>query len=73
RVAKEHFLDPTDEKGRFVAVELEPVRKLKRPVSLAQLKGEPALANMAMLRLFRLSVSPVTDEEWSVILGMAGE
>lgn len=73
RVAKEAFIDPTDEKGRFVAVELEPVRKLKQPVTLAQLKGEPALADMAMLRLFRISVSPVRDEEWTVILRMAGE
>lgn len=72
RVAREAFLDPTDPAGRFVAVELEPVRALPNPVSLAALKGEPRLADMAMLRLFRLSVSQVTDEEWAVILEMAG-
>ena len=73
KVAREFFPDPSDEKGRFVAVELEPVRPMPKPVTLAQLKGEPALSNMAVLRLFRLSVSPVTDEEWAVILTMAGE
>ena len=73
QVAKEAFLDPTDPAGRFVAVELKPVRPVKQPVTLAQMKAEPALAGMAMFRQFRLSVSPVTDEEWAVILGMAGE
>ncbi len=48
------------------------MRALPRPVTLAGMKAEPKLANMAMLRLFRLSVSPVTDEEWAVILGMGG-
>ena len=73
RVARESFTDPSDPSGRFVAVELEPVRALKRPVSLAEMKAEPRLAGMAMLRLFRLSVSPVTADEWTTILGMAGE
>ncbi len=73
KVTKEAFLDPSDPAGRFVAVELAPVRPVKRPVTLAEMKAEPKLAGMAMLRLFRLSVSPVTDEEWAVILGMAGE
>src|ERR1700761_6198339 len=71
-VAREAFIDPTDPAGRFVAVEFTPVRALPNPVTLAQLKAEPKLASMAILRLFRLSVSPVTDDEWAVILGMAG-
>jgi len=54
-----------------VAVELGPVRPLPRAVTLAQMKANPALANMAMLRLFRLSVSPVTVDEWAEILSMA--
>ena len=66
------FIDPSDPAGRFVAVELVPVRSLPKPVTLAQMKAEPALADMAMLRLFRLSVSPVTDAEWDVILKMGG-
>jgi predicted RNA-binding protein with PUA-like domain len=73
KVAKEHFLDPSDPKGRYVAVELAPVRPIKAPVTLAQMKANPALADMAVLRLFRISVSPVTDPEWAEILKMAGE
>ena len=73
QVAKEAFPDASDPTGRFVAVELIPVRKLKRPVTLADMKANPALADMAMLRQGRLSVSPVTDAEWTAILKMAGE
>jgi predicted RNA-binding protein with PUA-like domain len=72
-VVREAFLDPSDPAGRFVAVELAPVRPLRTPVTLAQMKANPALADMAMLRLFRLSVSPVRQEEWQTILKMAGE
>jgi predicted RNA-binding protein with PUA-like domain len=70
-VAREAFPDPTDASGRFVAVELKPVRPLGRPVTLAEMKANPALAGMAMFRQFRLSVSPVTPEEWDAILKMA--
>lgn len=73
KVVTEAFLDPSDAAGRFVAVELAPVRPLKSPVTLARMKANPALADMAMLRLFRLSVSPVTVTEWAAILAMAGE
>jgi predicted RNA-binding protein with PUA-like domain len=72
-ISEEAFLDPSDPKGRFVAVEVKPVRLLKTPVTLAQMKAEPRLAGMAMFRQFRLSVAPVTDEEWAVILEMAGD
>ena len=70
-VVREAFLDPSDPAGRFVAVEVAPVRALRTPVTLAQMKANPALANMAMLKLFRLSVSPVTPDEWAEILVMA--
>jgi predicted RNA-binding protein with PUA-like domain len=73
RVTEEAFLDPSDPAGRFVAVKLAPVRALPKPVTLAQMKANPALADMAMLRLFRLSVSPVRPPEWAAILKMAGE
>jgi predicted RNA-binding protein with PUA-like domain len=72
KVAKEAFPDASDPSGRFVAVELTPVRPLKTPVTLQQMKAEPALANMAMVRQSRLSVSPVTGSEWAAILKMAG-
>jgi predicted RNA-binding protein with PUA-like domain len=73
QVAKEAFPDASDPSGRFVAVELAPVRPLKRPVTLTQMKAEPRLAEMQMIRQSRLSVSPVSAEEWATILGMAGE
>jgi predicted RNA-binding protein with PUA-like domain len=70
-VSREAFPDPTDVSGRFVAVELKPVRTLARPVTLAEMKAEPSLAGMAMFRQFRLSVSPVTAAEWARILKIA--
>jgi predicted RNA-binding protein with PUA-like domain len=71
-VTRESFIDPTDPAGRFVAVELAPVEALARPVTLAALKANPALAGMTMFRLFRLSVTPITAEEWKIILAMGG-
>ena len=71
KVVREAFIDPTDPAGRFVAVEFAPVAALPRPVTLAQMKANPALAGMAMFRQFRLSVSPVTADEWATIGGMA--
>ena len=72
-VSKEAFIDPTDPKARFVAVEFAPLRPLPRPVTLAALKAEPKLAGMAMFRQFRLSVCPITADEWAVIRAMAGD
>ena len=70
-VAKTAFPDKSDPTGRFVAVELVPVRPLKRPVTLADMKARPELKDMAMLRQSRLSVSPVSEAEWKTILAMA--
>ena len=67
------YPDPTDPTGRYVAVDLKPVRALKRPVTLAEMKANPALARMEMIRQSRLSVSPVRPEEWAEILKMAEE
>jgi predicted RNA-binding protein with PUA-like domain len=72
KVVKESFLDPSDPAGRFVAVELAPVRALPKPVSLQAMKAEPALSGLEMIRQGRLSVSPVRPEEWKAILKMAG-
>jgi predicted RNA-binding protein with PUA-like domain len=69
-VTREAFLDPSDPAGRFVAVEVAPSRAFERPVTLAEMKANPALAGMAMFRQFRLSVTPITAEEWATILGM---
>ena len=71
-VVRTAFPDPGDPTGRFVAVELAPTRPLRRPVTLAEMKAEPGLAGLAMLRQSRLSVSPVSEAEWNLILTMAG-
>jgi predicted RNA-binding protein with PUA-like domain len=61
-----------DPKGAdWVSVRVEPVRPLARPVTLAQIKAEPRLANMELIRQSRLSVAPVRDEEWGVVLELA--
>ena len=72
-VSKEFFPDPTTDNSAWVAVELKPVRKLKKPVSLQNIKKEVRLTNMDLVRLGRLSVQTVQQEEWKIILDMAGE
>lgn len=62
---------PDGDDGRWVSVRVEPVRALPRPVTLTEMKGTPALADMATIRQSRLSVSPVTEKEWSAVLGLA--
>lgn len=71
KVVKEFYQDPTTEEDAWVVVDLAPVRKLKKPVTLAQIKATKSLANMAILKLGRLSVTPVTPEEWDEILLLA--
>ncbi len=73
KVVKEAYQDPTTPENAWVAVDFAPVKKLKKPVALAQVKTEKRLANMALIRLGRLSVQPVTDEEWDVVMELAGE
>jgi predicted RNA-binding protein with PUA-like domain len=73
RVVKEHYPDPTTEEDAWLVVDLQPVRKLKTPVTLRQLKSDERLKNMALLRLGRLSVSPVQEDEWQVVMELAGE
>jgi predicted RNA-binding protein with PUA-like domain len=72
-ISGEYFIDPTDEKAKFVAVKVKPVRRLANPVTLKAIKANPALANMELVRMSRLSVAPVRPEEWKEILRMAGE
>lgn len=71
RISAEGFPDPTDETGRWTAVRLKPVRKLKRAISLKEIKADPALADMELLTKFRLSVSRVNEAEWQHILKLA--
>jgi predicted RNA-binding protein with PUA-like domain len=63
--------EPDPKAPDWVRVRVEPVRKLKRPVTLAEIKAEPSLAKMELIRQSRLSVAPVRDEEWATILKMA--
>lgn len=71
-IHKEHYPDPTDDTGKWVVVEVKPLKKLKNPVTLAQIKAEESLKNMDLLRLGRLSVGKVTEAEFQQILIMAG-
>ena len=73
KVVKEAYQDPTTDEDAWVVVDFKPVRKLQKPVTLAQMKAEKRLANMDLLRLGRLSVGKVTDAEWEVVLELAGE
>lgn len=72
KVTKAAFPDPGDPTGRWVAVEVAPLRALKVPVPLAALKADPRLKEMKMFRQFRLSVTPVTDDEWAAIEELGG-
>jgi len=73
KVAKEAYQDPTTDEEAWVVVDFKPVRKLKKPVSLQQMKGEKGLQNMDLIRLGRLSVQAVKEEEWKLVREMAGE
>jgi len=71
-VIKEAYLDPKDEKGVFVMVDLKAVKPLATPVSLEVIKTEPRLKEMALIKFSRLSVQPVTDAEWALVCEMGG-
>ena len=71
KVVKEHYPDPTAEDDTWSVVDLKAVKKLKKPVSLAQIKAEKELNQMQLLKLGRLSVSAVTDAEWEKVISMS--
>ena len=71
-VVKAAYPDPTDAKGAFVCVDLKAVRPLKRAVTLTEIKAEPKLANMVLVKNSRLSVQPVTGAEWALVCKMGG-
>ena len=71
-VVREAYPDPTAEPGPWLCVDLRAVGAMPRPVSLAQVRAEPALAGMALVRLSRLSVGPVSEAEWRHICAMGG-
>src|SRR5210317_1718487 len=67
-VVKEHYPDPTDKTGRFVVTDVRTKKKLKRPISLEEIKSSPKLSNMALIKQSRLSVMPLTKSEWETII-----
>jgi len=72
KVVKEAYQDPTTDDERWVAVDIESVKPLKNPVALADIKKEKSLRNIALLKQGRLSVVPVTKDEYDTILKMSG-
>jgi predicted RNA-binding protein with PUA-like domain len=72
KVTKEFYADPTSKEGEWVSVELKYMKPMKHAVSLAQIKAEKKLKDMALVKISRLSVSPVTAEEYVTILKMGG-
>lgn len=73
KVEREAYQDPTTDDNRWVAVDLKYYKKLKRPVSLFQIKKDSRLKEMALVRIGRLSVQPVTENEWKILMDMAEE
>ncbi len=71
-VVREHFPDPTDKSKMFVAVDFKAVAPMPTPVTLAAIRAEPKLADMALIKLSRLSVQPVSAAEWKQVCAMGG-
>ena len=70
-ISQAGLTDPGDPEGKWAAVKVKPVEKLAHPVTLKAIKADPALADMELVRLSRLSVSELTRAEWDYVLGMA--
>jgi len=71
QIAKEAYQDPTTDDTNWVVVDVKPYKTLNKPVSLATVKADPRLQQMALVRLGRLSVQPVTEEEWAIIMELS--
>ena len=69
-IVKEYYRNPTDASGRFGMVDVQAMRPFKESVTLADIKSEPRLENLAFVRQSRLSVLPVEDDEWKLICAM---
>jgi len=71
-VIREYYPDHTDESGRFGMVDIKAIEKLPRPVTLEEIKADPRLKDMILVNNSRLSVQPVTDEEWRIVRELGG-
>ena len=72
KVAKTYYPDPTDESGRFGMVDFKALKPLKTPVTLADVKGDERLHDLALIKQSRLSVMPIGDKEWGIICELGG-
>jgi predicted RNA-binding protein with PUA-like domain len=72
-VIRESYPDPTDKEGKFLAVDVKAIEPLPSPVTLAAIKAEPRLKDMALVKYSRLSVQPVTAAEWKIVRHMGGK
>jgi len=72
KVIRESYPDPTDKTGKFLVVDFKAVEPVPKPVTLAAIKAEPKLKDMALVKYSRLSVQPVTAEEWKMVCRMGG-
>ena len=71
KVVKEFYDDPTDKTGRFVVVDVKPLKKLKNSVSLNQIKETKKLKNISLIKQSRLSVMPLSKIEWDIIIKLS--
>jgi predicted RNA-binding protein with PUA-like domain len=71
-IVRSFYPDPNDKSGRLGMVDVKPLMPVEKPVTLAEMRAKPELAGMSLLRQSRLSVCPVTEQEWAVICQMAG-
>ena len=71
-ITRPFYPDPKDASGKLGMVDIKPVTPAKQPVTLKTMKQTPELAGMSLIRQSRLSVCPISDQEWAVICGMAG-
>lgn len=72
KIVKEYYPDPSDELGRFVMVDVEAVETLPTPVSLDQIKADPRLTELPLIRQSRLSVMPIPQDAWHILCHMGG-
>ena len=70
-IKSEAYQDPTDDTGKFSTIDIAPLTSINNPVTLKELKNQPNLENMSFIRQSRLSVSPVTKDEWDIVCAMA--
>ena len=71
-IVKTAYPDPTDKAGKAVAVDIKPVEPVRQPVTLAAIKADGRFKELALVRMSRLSVSPVSDEHWKLLMKMSG-